>query len=784
MARVRRVAVTGEEVIPRTFIDAEARALSGSGSSIQAFPAKIRASSAAERAFAEAGASRPVLIALPLYRHPELANAVIGSLIASAGDVTALRAEVVVYNDSPGDDALDGVLQGLIAQAQAVLPCRLEVNPANLGFVRTCNLAMEEAVRRGMDVLLLNSDTVVFPGALIEMARVSRLDPMTGFVNPRSNNATLATLPFQDRFRHLPPDAAHAAWRALTDRLPQVSYAPTAVGFCLLIRWGVLAEFGGFDEIYGAGYNEENDLVMRAGRRGYRAVLANRAFVWHQGSASFGAGSETTARDKANRALLQSRYPEYWPLTQRYFDSPEQRAELLLGALLPQPDGRLQVGFDFSSFVPAHNGTFHVGAHLLEAAAKAWSDRFELFVICAEDTYAFHGLGQTGVKRRDAHDSRPFAAIFRVGQPYDWGAMERLALKAPVLGIFMLDTISVDCVQLAEARTTHVWAYALEHCDFIVASSEMTAAQLERRFSYGAEVLRAQSLHSMDLADYSRRPGPVADLPAAPGFIFVVGNHYWHKDVASAANAIAAAYPDRHVVVLAGRDEARRTQPQPPADLGQHAPRGLDVADNIVRVPAGEQSAADIASLYAHAGVVVFPSHYEGFGMPILDALAARCPVFARPLPTTQEIWRGLGGDTNLHLFATTAELVASLATLPVWDEAGASAGRRDDASRIAEDILTAMETALGRADYGRIVRRLRALHAGHDLAGSLMAGVPEAAPTTPIGFLARRAGRRIERVVAKALSLPGVYAALRAVWRRRPRHKSPAQTADASAHA
>ncbi len=766
MARVQPVATVGEGVGAHSLFEPEARALRDHSASIESLPGRARSLTDTERAFALAAAPRPVLIAVPLFRHPELAEAVIESLIVCAQDIAALQAEVVVYNDSPDDLALAAALDRLMPRAQAVLPCRLEVNARNRGFVQTSNLALDEAVRRGMDALLLNSDTVVFPGALTEMARVSRLDPMTGFVNPRSNNATLATLPFQERFRHLPPDAAHAAWRALNGRLPEVSYAPTAVGFCLLIRWGLLAEFGGFDEIYGAGYNEENDLVMRAGRRGYRAVLANRAFVWHQGSASFGPGSGTHARDMANRALLQSRYPEYWTLTQRYFDSPEQRAEILLGALLPGADGRLQVAFDFSSFVPAHNGTFRVGAHLLEAAAAAWSERYELFVICAEDTYAFHGLGRSGVKRRDAHDSRPFAAIFRVGQPYDWGALERLAVKAPVFGMFMLDTISVDCAQLVDARTTHLWAYALEHSDFVVASSEMTAAQLERRFTYGPGVLRAQSLHSMDLADYRTAPAPAEDLPAAPGFIFVVGNHYWHKDVASTANALAAAYPDRKIVVLAGRDEARRTQPASRVDEGRYAPRGLDLADNIVRVPAGEQSDADIAALYAHASAVVFPSHYEGFGMPILDALAARRPVFARPLPTTQEIWRALGGDANLHLFATTSELVEALETPPDWNEAGASRGCVNDASRIADDILRAVEAALGGADYGRIVRRLRALHAGHDLAGSLMVGVPEAAPTTPIGFLARRAGRQIERNVARLLALPGVYRGLRRMWR------------------
>ena len=268
---------------------------------------------AVERAFAQARAQRPILIAVPLYRHPELAQGVVQSLIDCSADIVAIGGEVVLYNDSPQDLPLSAALALLAPQAQAAFPCRLEPNRENLGFVRTCNLALEEARRRGMDVLLLNSDTVVFPGALTEMARVSRLDPMTGFVNPRSNNATLATLPYQDRFRRLPPPAAHAAWSALAPRLPEMSYTPTAVGFCMLIRWTVLASFGVFDEIYGAGYNEENDLVMRAGRRGYRSVLANHAFVWHKGSASFGLGPEQTNGSRRTEASCAGAIPSTSP---------------------------------------------------------------------------------------------------------------------------------------------------------------------------------------------------------------------------------------------------------------------------------------------------------------------------------------------------------------------------------------------------------------------------------------------------------------------------------------
>ncbi len=50
----------------------------------------------------------------------------------------------------------------------------------------------------------------------------------------------------------------------------------------------------------------------------------------------------------------------------------------------------------------------------------------------------------------------------------------------------------------------------------------------------------------------------------------------------------------------------------------------LGVAERLVHIAAND---AQMASLYRHALCFVFPSHYEGFGIPILEAFSNRCPV-------------------------------------------------------------------------------------------------------------------------------------------------------------
>lgn len=52
-------------------------------------------------------------------------------------------------------------------------------------------------------------------------------------------------------------------------------------------------------------------------------------------------------------------------------------------------------------------------------------------------------------------------------------------------------------------------------------------------------------------------------------------------------------------------------------------------------------SDGEIAALYAHATAHVFPSLYEGFGIPPLEAMASGCPVIASDIPVIREVCGG-----------------------------------------------------------------------------------------------------------------------------------------------
>jgi FkbM family methyltransferase len=674
--------------------------------------------------------ARRLHVVAPFYRNAQLVAPFFEGLLATADELAEAGAQVWLFNDSPGHVELQAALAEAVATGIPGVGLHVLENEANLGFIGTCNRAFATAIEAGADVLLLNSDTQLIAGAIREMLSVAALDPMFGFVCPRSNNATLASLPHSAEGLELSPQQALQRYLPIARRLPRFTLVPTAIGFALWIRGTLLAEFGVFDTAYGKGYNEENDFIMRANRAGYRAVMANHAFVWHQGEQSFASTDvQRSERDAHNGAILRERYPEYEPLVRRYYQSPTYRAEALLETLAPA-DGKRIIAFDFSTFGPFHNGTFESGVKLVAAALVAWPDDIAIAVIIGSEAWHFHGLDRLPGLTRFAVEDRTAraAAVVRIGQPYQVGVLERLFTTAPVVGIFMLDTISSDCGYLSLEFNEANWRFVFENTTILFTNSAYTMARIRNRYAIGAEVMPVVSRHSLDLADYGQPD--VASTPTAT-HILVIGNHYAHKFVGPTADALAAALPQTQIVAVGYKGDA------PPAP-------------NIVSCQAGHIDEATFRGFYQNAQVVVFPSHYEGFGFPMLHALAQRRPVFVRDTPLNRELAAGISASANIHFYLTTQGLVASLQTMPTWSEAWTE-GEQDGWARSAREVHAALSLAID---------RVRGEHVGKVL--SRLDELQRADGTPVVSTTGRRIGLRLGRSLDRALDVPAVGAVAR----------------------
>jgi glycosyltransferase involved in cell wall biosynthesis len=110
---------------------------------------------------------------------------------------------------------------------------------------------------------------------------------------------------------------------------------------------------------------------------------------------------------------------------------------------------------------------------------------------------------------------------------------------------------------------------------------------------------------------------PGAPHAAARPYVLYVGNHRRHKDLATLFDAWSALPPALRVdLYLTG-----------PNDFGGELERRSGESRAIVAL--GDVSTEQLAGYYAGARALVQPSLREGFGLPMLEAMAAGCPVVA-----------------------------------------------------------------------------------------------------------------------------------------------------------
>jgi glycosyltransferase involved in cell wall biosynthesis len=178
---------------------------------------------------------------------------------------------------------------------------------------------------------------------------------------------------------------------------------------------------------------------------------------------------------------------------------------------------------------------------------------------------------------------------------------------------------------------------AVRRCSRILAVSEFTRSEIGRFYRVPADRLRVTP-EAADPGFGVSQPGPVFERLASehrlrPPYLLCVAHSYPHKNLHALAGAFAGIqrrFP--HQLVLVGKP--RRGEARLQAALSACAP------DRVRRLSG--LSRAELISLYQRANLFVFPSLYEGFGLPVLEAMLAGAPVLTTRCGAIPEV----GGDT------------------------------------------------------------------------------------------------------------------------------------------
>jgi glycosyltransferase involved in cell wall biosynthesis len=164
-----------------------------------------------------------------------------------------------------------------------------------------------------------------------------------------------------------------------------------------------------------------------------------------------------------------------------------------------------------------------------------------------------------------------------------------------------------------------------------------------------------------------------AEIPAraaalsAP-FALYVGNSYPHKNLETLVTAfiefLAAGHADWRLVLVGSKDYFYTC-------LADRA-RELGAGDEVIFF--GRATDEELAALYARAGFYAFPSLYEGFGLPPLEAMCHGVPVLSSDATCLPEVL----GDAARYFDGRDAHALAQA----MGELAGDPAARADLAAR------------------------------------------------------------------------------------------------------
>ncbi len=183
--------------------------------------------------------------------------------------------------------------------------------------------------------------------------------------------------------------------------------------------------------------------------------------------------------------------------------------------------------------------------------------------------------------------------------------------------------------------------------DHLITDTHHVAAQIQKYYRVRRD--RIHTLHLKPVRDFSQIEIEPVSLPEQfrGGYLFYVGSWLPHKN---------------HVLLLTALREAKRRGIQLPplvlAGLHLNSPQQraefkrtlieYGISDVVFECPGG-LTVEQLAGLYRGALLFVFPSLFEGFGYPVVEAMSAKVPVLCSNLEPMLEVSAGQARTFDPH---------------------------------------------------------------------------------------------------------------------------------------
>lgn len=213
-------------------------------------------------------------------------------------------AHEIIFVDNNSKDGSVKYLEDLVKQNTNY---KLIKNKDNKGFAAGNNQGVKKA--KGEYVFFLNNDVLVAKNWLGDMVSALQKDAAIGMVGPLTNSISglqrLDNVPYKTD-----ADFEGFAKQIRDGNKGNVTPRRRIAGFAVLMQKEIYQEVEGFDESFGLGNFEDDDLCLKVREAGYAIMVHEGTFIHHFGSQSFKANKIDIGKSLDEKGAV---FKENWP---------------------------------------------------------------------------------------------------------------------------------------------------------------------------------------------------------------------------------------------------------------------------------------------------------------------------------------------------------------------------------------------------------------------------------------------------------------------------------------
>ncbi|NOZ08595.1 MAG: glycosyltransferase, partial [FCB group bacterium] len=211
----------------------------------------------------------------------------------------------IIFVDNASSDGTQNYLRGLVGRYKNY---KLIRNKINKGFAAGNNQGV--AAASGKYVMLLNNDVLVGEGWLKDLVSAYEKDEAIGLIGPITNQVS-----GRQKVRHVPyeeeQDFYPFAKKIQTLNQDKITPRRRIAGLAMLLSREIYNEIGGFDESFGLGNFEDDDLCLKIRAAGYAIMVNEGVYIHHFGSRTFKAnGMDYSGSLKEKGKKFAEKWPE------------------------------------------------------------------------------------------------------------------------------------------------------------------------------------------------------------------------------------------------------------------------------------------------------------------------------------------------------------------------------------------------------------------------------------------------------------------------------------------